>query len=503
MCSAYSLKDRIHKRQEDKRKEINPLAFIDAACLPWQKSFILDPHQKKALFGERRGAKSTCMGIAAIDTCLHSPSAKVLYASLTKDSCKKIMYDGVLSYLLRTHNIPAKLVNGNEMRFDNGSIIYLVGLDSTRKEKEKVRGIKSSLNIIDEMQSFQQDTQLIINEIIGPAAADTNSPEIIGGTAGDAIGKNYWYEITKDNTRDNRVNYSLMHPEWKVYRCSWEDNISIDEITGKRVCDNIRKTLEEQKKLHPGIECTSSFRKEWNAEWLLENNIRVYKSEQSNYIDQIPVGLYTTGIVYMLGLDLGYNDPNAFVIVAYNLKFSNKLYVIRSYEKNEMNTQSLAKEIKQLDNQYHFVHMIVDGGGLGKQIVIDLNTTYGLHLEPADKAGKLSHINMLNSDFQTNDIIIYQPDNKTLIDQLSSHRWNRKKFDEGDYVEDDQTENHSCDSLLYIHNYSRHHWYKSPPVLPTQAELHIQKILEGERKLNRQNIITSTSKSKYNAYRRP
>ena len=201
-------------------------AFVEAATrdVPWQRQFVYDRSPRRALFGERRGGKTSAMGVCAIEKCLARPNSKVIYVGLTQDSCTRVFYDEVLSNFRRRYSLPFDLTGGDTARFANGSLIYLVGLDATKKQKEKVRGLKASRILIDEMQSYTQDTSLIINEVLGPAAADTKADIILGGTAGNALGKNYWYEITRHNTREAPIAPSLLHPEWTVYRCEWQKN---------------------------------------------------------------------------------------------------------------------------------------------------------------------------------------------------------------------------------------------------------------------------------------
>jgi hypothetical protein len=171
---------------------------------------------------------------------------------------------------------------------------------------------------------------------------------------------------------------------------------------------------------------------------------------------------------------LGFHpDPNAFTITAYNLKFDNRYHVLKSYQRGRITTQEIAAEITRLDQRYHFSYMVADGGAQGAQIVHDLQTTYQLPIQAADKYGKLAHQNMINSDFITQQIIIYQPDNQELIQQLLNVIWDRKALLQGKFVEDTKFPNHLTDSLLYNHHHSRHNWYrapKPPPTIPNSQE---------------------------------
>jgi phage terminase large subunit len=456
--------------------------FIIEATIdyPWQRTFINDKNPRKALFGERRGSKTTLMALSAIEQCLRVPFSQVLYIGLTQDSCKRAMYDQILARILRKHNLPAKLVYGNEMRFENGSIIYLIGMDANEKQKEKARGVKSSLNLIDEMQSFTQDTSTIINEVLGPTAADTKSAMIIGGTAGNALGENYWYEITKDNTKETPVGPSTLHPEWIVYRCQWANNTAIDEQTGNRICDNVKDFLDKLEKDHPGTQLTDAYRQEWNAEWIVQKDALIYRYSEGNLLTSqecldfgtneripMPSAEFLATATKVLGIDLGYNDPTALTTVAYNTKYSNKLYVLETFNQSEMIVADVAAKIKQLDKLYHYTYMVGDSSSL--QVFETLKQTYGFNIEKANRQGKLSHQLVLNSDLQTRSVV-FMPGTEELINQLKTCQWEAKPLKEGRYVEDSKYKNDLSDSFLYAFYYSRHHWYQVPkpkPGLPT------------------------------------
>ena len=446
-------------------------AFIERATKenPWQKTFIEDGSLHKALFGERRGGKSMTAGIAASATAMKTPNCKVLYIGLTQESVQHTMFDEVLPYLKRTYNLPAKLLGNNEMVFDNGSVIYLLGLDANQKQKDRVRGIKSSLNILDEMQSYKQDVMKIIQEVLGPTAADTKSPTILSGTAGNTIGNSYWYQITRHNTRENPVGQSLLHPEWKVYRCSWEENRAIEERTGKRVCDNVSAFIEEHEKLHPGWKTTDSFRQEYCAEWIVEKDSLIYKWTEANNLlsplcveigsnEKIPMpnAHFLSSASYGIGIDLGYGDPTTMTVVCYNTKFSNKLYVIEVFQKSEMLINEVVAKLRSLENFYHPSFIVGDSSSL--QVFETLKQAYGFPIQKADRQGKLSHQLLLNTDLQTRSIV-FMPGCEELTHQLQNLTWDTEGLKKGRWVEDYRQRNDLADSFLYAHHFSRHMWY--------------------------------------------
>ncbi len=488
--------------------------FVKAATIntPWQATFLYDTNTHKALFGERRGGKTHVLAQSGIFQCLSKVFSQVIYIGLNQDSCKRVMYDQVLAYYIRKFNINAKLIGNDEMRFNNGSILYLIGLDANKKQKEKVRGTKASLILQDEMQSYTQDTALIINEVLGPAIADTKASMIIAGTAGNALGKNYWHEITKHNTKQNPIGPSILHPEWYIYRCAWENNTAIDEQTGSRVCDNVRDYLTELQSKHPGIETTPSYRQEWNAEWIVETTALVYRYSSANSITSptcveldtslriiAPSRAFLQSATYILGIDFGYNHPTAFTTIAYNLSYSNKLYVIETFNKSEMTVNDVLQKLNELDSRYHYTWMVGDGSDL--QQFETLRKDYNIPIEKANRHGKLSHIHFLNSDLITRSVI-FLPGNDELINQLSSLTWDCKSLERGVYLEDDTaTQNDLCDSFLYAHHFSRHFWYEAPKPPIDAATNFTSAILNGEKMLDRKALLTN-DKNRLNPYQR-
>jgi hypothetical protein len=465
-------------------------SFVDAATreVPWQRTFVLDQSPRKALFGERRGAKTTTFGIACVARRLSLPNSKGVYVGLTQESATRVFCDEVLDRLRRRYQLPFEIVGDNEARFENGSIIYVIGLDATKKQKERVRGIKASDVTIDEMQSFTQDIGKIILEILGPAAADTMAPILIGGTAGDAFESNFWYQLTRDNTPSTPAGTpSKAHPEWKVWRCKWSENTATDEITGRRICDNVRDYHAEQIRKHPGIERTDSWLREWEAKWVILITSLIYRFGKCNLVGHLecmeidtgaaipkPGEAFLASAVFILGLDLGYNDPTAFVVCAYNTAFSNKLYVIESFQQSGMLVAHVHSKIVEYEGRYEFTYKVGDSSSL--QIFEDLRQTYGHNFEKADKLGKRSHQLMVNSDLQTR-VVVVLPGNDELVGQLETCRWEAEALKKNQYVEDPKDPNHLSDAFLYAHHFSRSLWYEAPkPRRNMTNEDHVAKL---------------------------
>lgn len=433
------------------------------ACMPHQREFILDPAKRKFVLGTRRSSKSFMMAIYLLWGALNIPRGTFAYYALTVETAEQIMWKDILECIILKYNLGIELNSKHEMRFPNGSIIYLSGLDATPRQKAKLRGQKYNIVAIDECQDFFQDLDDIINGVLKMGLAQTGGTVVLGGTPGIAQGNHYWWLINKPDT---------LETEWKRFFFDWRHNTSIDPTSGKRVCDAIQEEVNRDIELKPLIVNTPKWQMEVEGKWVTSTSARVYSYEQCNQTNTPFPAEWKNGAHYGLGMDLGFSpDPTAFTIAAYNIKFDDKWRIIKSYKRKEMLTADIANEIKKLDATYHFESIVADAGALGKQIVADLNLTYGLRIEAADKQGKLGHINMMNSDFITKDIIIYAPDNQELIKELNELIWDRKQLMEsGKRVEDDRFDNHLVDSCLYNYTHSRHHWWRAPKPKMTVAE---------------------------------
>lgn len=443
-----------------------PEAVVDIlqACLPHQKEFILDPSKRKYVLGTRRSSKSFMMAIYLLWGALSIPRGTFAYYALTVETAENIMWKDIFESIIAKYHLGIDLNSNHEMHFTNGSIIYLSGLDATPRQKAKLRGQKYNIVAIDECQDFYQDLDDIINGVLKMGLAQTGGTVILGGTPGVAQGNHYWWRINKPDT---------LETEWKRFFFDWRHNTSIEPTSGKRVCDAIKEETDKDIALKPLIVNTDKWKMEVEGQWVTSASARVYSFEPTDNATNTPfTNEWKVGAHYGLGCDLGFSpDPTSFVIAAYNTKYDDKWRIIKSYKRKEMLTADIANEIKRLDNQYHFESIVADAGALGKQIVADLNLTYGLRIEAADKMGKLGHINMLNSDFITQDIIIYQPDNEELVKELQELIWDRKKLLElGKREEDSRFDNHCTDAMLYNYLHSRHHWWRAPKPKMTVEE---------------------------------
>jgi hypothetical protein len=461
---------------EQRNNEVIP--DILKECLPYQLEFIKDPSKRKVVCSTRRSAKTFCGAIYMVDTALKIQNAKIVYLTLTNESAKRIIWSSIIETICIKYNIKAELNSKNEIKFNNGSIIYLVGLDATPKQKNRLRGNAFDLCIIDEAQDFTQDLKDIYQGVLQMTLAQTNATCCIFGTPGNQMGYHYFWLINKPDSKET---------EWKKYFFDWRNNTSIDPKSNRKVCDTIQEEINKDLERNPLIALTEQYRREVLGEWVIETDARVYKSTEKNYIKKLPDD-FLNNASFILSCDLGYHDATAFVVSAYNKRYSNNMYVLESSKHNELTITAVANLIKEYRKRYTFKSIIVDAANT--QAVEEMRQIHNLPLIAAEKLGKEAHITLLNSDFITQNVFILEDLNQHLIDELSTLIWDQRALLLGRHKEDATKQNHLTDALLYAHHGSRHYWYKPKPEV-----VHIEEAVV--REIEKQCGISDKPKMKY------
>ena len=174
------------------------------------------------------------------------------------------------------------------------------------------------------------------------------------------------------------------------------------------------------------------------------------------FVSELPQGI---DFEYILGVDLGYEDPFAMSVIAYSTDHPVAYLVHSEHYKHQTPTQ-WAEHIKRVQKQYNVWETVVDAGALGKAIVEDLNARFDLGLNPANKQEKMGNIELMNGEFVAERLMIL-PGNDELTSQariLSKDKTGKK--------EDPTLQNDLLDSLLYSWKHARNYMYIEPELQP-------------------------------------
>ena len=404
-----------------------------------QTNFLEDEAPLVAGFCTRRAGKSYGVGLKLLATCYDNPGVNCIYISLTRDSAKRIMWKDVLKIINRRMGLGIKFNETSlTASFPNGSILYLVGMDSDEKEKEKALGQKFKLAVIDEAGSFTTNLRSLVYGILKPALSDLRGQLLMIGTPSNFI-KGLFYEVTQG-----------VEPGWSLHKWTAFDN--------PYQVDAWKQEILEIERDRPLFKETPLFQQHYLGLWVIETDKLVYKFNQDrNIYEKRPDNVKPDGWSYVLGVDLGYEDDSAFVLCAFHENHP-ILYCMNSFSKKHMDITDVATKIKEYLAQYQIGKIIIDGAD--KQSVEEMRRRHTLPLEPAEKQGKADFIELMNADLIQGNIKVHYK-NTDLIAEMGGLIWKTT----GDIIDIPRKEhpslpNHRCDAFLYAWRYCYNYMFE-------------------------------------------
>lgn len=380
------------------------------------------------------------MGLALIERALTYSNTKHMYLALTRDSAKRILWDDVLKTINRDLKLGCRF-NETELsvRFDNGSVIYLLGADAKVEEQDKLLGQKYKTVVIDEAASFRTDLRRLVYKTIEPATIDGGGTIMLIGTPGDFIGppddRHMFYAVTSGSRRgeastDNEEN--LAGYDWVSFRWNTFDN--------PHMADKWREALDKKLARIPHFADTVEYKTEWLGEWALDFSKLVYHfREDRNLVAAAPQDLKW----WVIGVDLGFNDASAFHVWGWR-PYDGRLYGLESVKKKGLTLDQVNVELNKLRAKYPLSRLVIDGAG--KQAVEHLKKVYQLPLHAASKTDKAEFIRHMNTDLTTERIVLVRGQCDELLKEWAALIWDERARVK---KEKEECENHCSDAALY------------------------------------------------------
>ncbi len=409
------------------------LSQVSQDAFAQQRAFIDDPGRHKALHCTRRAAKSFTAGLYMVETCLKYPGVNCLFVGLTRQSALDIIMKDILRVIDRKHSLSIHFnATSLDCTFPNGSVIRITGVDVSEDEMNKLLGKKYKLVCIDEGSLYTVNLRHLVYDILGPAMADQDGTICLFGTSSNFT-QGLFFDITNGKEQG-----------WSVHRWSAHQNPHI----------NWQKQLDDIKANRPLYMETPQFRQWYMNEWVIETDKLVYKFNADRNLFKERPYIGAKGWNYVLGVDTGWEDDNAFVLGAY-YEHDPVFYVLEVFKKNHMYfdhddpSLSVLKTIQKYSNdpRYPGLRVIIDGAN--KQGVETMRMRSDILFEYADKAGKVDHIEILNGDLIQGKVKFHESC-RELMDEMMSLVWKTQ----GDKIvypkkEHPALPNHLCDALLY------------------------------------------------------
>lgn len=445
--------------QEKQRRDQQSKPSILSSATESQRAFIEDPALLKAALCTRRAGKTWATALYLFIEALSVPKAKCLFIGLTRESAERIILTDMLEPIQQRFGIKASY-NRAKMRLtlvDNGSVIYILGIDGSEKEKAKLLGQKYRLVVVDEAGSFSIDLRDAVMRL-RPAMASMRGTICLIGTPEN--NRNYFHDVTRDDPR----------PEdrgWSVHRWSFRDNPYERENQEALVA----AMLEE----NPLVAETPSFRQHWLAEWTIDTDALVYRFRR----DRNVVGTKEwaerkkerTDWLHVVGIDLGHKDHTAFVVYAFSpTDPDRRLYVIEAFSEPGMVFSDVAAYVRDLEAAYSPYLFIIDEAN--KQGVEEMRQVHGLDLVGTNKHADLKHVSigLMNDDLTSGliQVVTDSPDEHPLIKEWTDHIWRLDRAGTGRRKERKSAKhpNHLADAALYAWRDAFHHQSVAPAPPP-------------------------------------
>lgn len=206
-------------------------------------------------------------------------------------------------------------------------------------------------------------------------------------------GKNNWFSKLFDR------GFSDEFPEWFSVKATYKDNPRMSEADVAEA----RRSMSD-----------AEFRQEYEADFsIFEGKIW---QVQDDCIRTFELNLKKCDV--FAGLDLGFRDPTAFVVIAFNWE-DEKFYIMDEYYDNEEVTSGHAENIKKLMDKWNIDYIYIDSAN--QQQRYDFAQEYDIPTTNAKKS-VLDGIGYVAS-LADNDRIIIDPELKRVLYAFDQYQW--------------------------------------------------------------------------------
>jgi hypothetical protein len=437
---------------EKRRRETAKHGLIDAA-FGQQRAFIEDPCRMKSALCTRRAGKTYGTGLYLFREALLNPGVNCLYLARSYGSARDMIGKDILFQINKQFQLDMQVNYARmELTLPNGSVIYVAGADANQGQMHKVVGRKYRLVVIDECQYWSDNLWKIVYEGLQPTMVDWQGTICLIGVPTAA--RSFFYEVT-DKVRDPHTG-ELLHPGWSVHKWSGLDN--------PFQADHYRSEIAKIRRENPRFMLTPTFRQQWLGEWVDDPDARCYRfDEKVNRIDHLPDEL--DSYHWVLGVDVGWNDPMGFVVAAYSKKNKDQcLYIVHAFKQDQMLMDEIADKVHELEARWPISQYVIDGAN--KNVMMELQKRLKIPFQDAKKMGKVEFIHLVSDDLQSARIKVVGNEADGLADEWMKLVWD--KSNPAKIVPNSACQDHLSDAFLYAWRHCYH--YIKPQVADVKPE---------------------------------
>ncbi len=373
----------------------------------------------------RRAGKTTGGAYKILLTMIQDPHAVCLFVAQTRTIIEDTIWPE-LQKIVAEFNLPFEF-HGTKLRMSHkrGSGRALFRGASDTKNIQKLRGLgtggKFVLAILDESGHFGADFEKLVASVITPALRDVQGELLLIGTPGD-YPEGLFYEAS-----------SGLKKNWVRRRWTLQDNTKIEPAARDLA------TIREEEGL---TEDDPIYIREWLGEYALNMKTMMftYDPQENSYEGGLPD--VPGGWTYWGGIDFGWTDETAIVVLAWN-HTTKKMYVVDSWSASEQTSDMTYRAMLMMKQRWPIAKWVGDTGGMGKKDAMNIWIDYKEWIEPADKQGKLDHVSYMNAAFKRRDLWVRR--GLGVHSELPKVLWNDTKTDAHKKAKDN-----NAIALLYV-----------------------------------------------------
>lgn len=389
----------------------NPVRFARESL-----EFDPDPKQEHALqckkdrivlnWARQRG-KSDVVALRALHRAVFFPGSMILIVSASEDQALEVMRK--VNVHRRKANLEGKALEDNKGSLELPNRSRIIALPAS---VGTIRGYSAvDLLIEDEAGEVPDD----LHETIKPMLQVSDGTMFLMGTPKGP--KGHFADI-----------WTKGGEEWEKSRSTAWENPRVKKAKLERErdhCERMGKALW--------------FQQEYECAFIATGSGLVYPFDQkANTCSQLDV----RGWQFVLGIDYGYVESTAFVVLGWQRGDPN-VYVVESFKREKLLASEAAEEALRLTKKYPFARMVGDVGGLGKGYVEEARRRYRLPIEKAEKNNKRGYIDLFVSDLRAG-LIKVMPGNDALVAEWTALPWDDEREEPAPDYDD-----HLADACLY------------------------------------------------------
>lgn len=364
-----------------------------------------------------------------------------LYITLNQAQGRNIIWPGLM-LINDTYKLGMVFrKNDGVVEFPNGSKILIRGA-STRKDIEALRGMKYPIVVIDEAQAFGADLKYLVNDVLLPATLDygLRAPIVLTGTPNAAMAGVFYEAVTGRDAH------------WEVFQWTLMDNPHIPDK---------EEAIAQILSVNNWTESHPTFIREYLGKWIRDIEGLVFRFEKTKHrMATVWSPRLADDIKYVIGVDLGFNDPCAFVVMAYSRE-QGMSWVIEASQESGMEPTAAGIRVKSLLLKYPKATVVADSGGIGKGYIKEWENRMSLAVIPAEKKDKLAYVSLLNSDLDRRTLAFDPIKTTELMANLELLQWDQDRLSRGAWEYDRRYEDHLPDAMLYAWRHCQHFLLKT------------------------------------------